>query len=317
MYSLLRQSAHSDMRGNGVCCNVDELFFEGQRSKGQTLHLRRQVQSPRGGIKRSSIRSRGMEFFESRPYVSQDEMRNIDWKVSARKNALYTKIFIEEKDRPIFLVVDLRSHMFFGTRRCFKSVLASYLAAHLAFAGQNGGDRIGAFIFADHGVIECAKGTSIKSLARLLGKIASATQQLKESMVSPDPEYWRAALLRINNRIDSGAAIFLISDFHSLSESARPLLFSIRKRADIFALSVSDPLEERLPSLGMVGMLEGDQVIQFDSSNPGLLQRYKSFFIAQREQSLELFRTLDIPHVAFSTAAPVDDGLRKIFGGRW
>jgi len=305
------------MKGNGVFCSAEELYFEGHRSAGENLHLHRKVLSSLSGQKRSSIRSRGMEFFESRPYVAQDEMRTIDWKVSARKNALYTKVFIEERDRPIFLVVDLRSNMYFGTRQCFKSVMASIIATRLAFAAQSGGDRVGAFILTDKEVIECKKGSSKKSLAYLLGKISEATKILREKSREPDPEYWHAALLRVSNRIDSGAAIFLISDFYGLSSSARSLLFRIRKRADIFALSVNDPLEQKMPSLGMVGMLLDDQVVVFDSSNTSLEERFRSWYSEQRESSLELFRALNIPHIAFSTAESPNAGLKQIFAGIW
>ncbi|HXW60655.1 MAG TPA: DUF58 domain-containing protein [Myxococcota bacterium] len=305
--------------GNGVYISLLELYFEKKGAGAETLHLRRQVRSARGGLKRSSIRSRGMEFFESRPYVAADEMRTIDWKVSARKNTLYTKIFIEEKDRPIFLGLDLRRHMFFGTRSMFKSVLAAKLAARLAFAGQNGGDRVGAFILNDHGVTECPKGSSDKSMALLLGKIAHATKTplANEQAPAGEPHFWRAALMRMSNRIESGAWIFLISDFHGLSESDRPFLYKLRKRSDIFALSIRDPLEEKLPSLGMVGMLLGDQVIQFNSSNASLEHRYRTRFLEEQAQCSNLFKALDIPHIAFSTADDMDTKLRSIFSGRW
>lgn len=310
--------ALKNTQGNGVFVSLEELYLEKKSVAHETLHLRRHVRSARGGLKRSSIRSRGMEFFESRPYVAADEMRTIDWKVSARKNTLYTKIFIEEKDRPIFIALDLRSSMYFGTRSMFKSVLAAKLAARLAFAAQNGGDRVGAFILGDHGVVECPKGSSQKSMALLLGKIANATKKLHETQApSQDAEYWRASLSRIGNRIESGAWIFLISDFVGLEENARSLLFKMRKRADVFALSIRDPLEERLPNLGLVGMLEGDHLIQFDSSNAALEHRYRAYFLKEQAQSAQLFKALNIPQITFSTADGLDKGLSSIFGGRW
>lgn len=310
--------ADIDRTFKGVFTSLSELYLERKNVSHETLHLRRQVRSARGGLKRSSIRSRGMEFFESRPYVAADEMRTIDWKVSARKNTLYTKIYIEEKDRPIFIAVDLRSPMYFGTRSMFKSVLAAKLAARLAFAAQNGGDRVGAFILADHGIVECPKGSSQESMARLLGKIAEATQKLHENhQVPQNSGYWRTILARMANRIESGAWIFLISDFHGLEENARSLLFKMRKRADIFALSIQDPLEERLPSLGMVGMLEGDKVIQFDSSNTDLQRRYRAHFLKEQAQNVQLFKALNIPYLDFSTADGLDKGLLSIFSGRW
>src|SRR5437762_2100338 len=125
----------------GVYCTLPELFEDARRVVG-TLHLRRKSRTLHSGAKRSSIRGRGMEFFESRPYVTPDEMRSIDWKVSARLNSLFTKVFVEEKDRPIILALDFRSHIYFGTKNYFKSVLAAKIAARLAQAAINGQDSV-------------------------------------------------------------------------------------------------------------------------------------------------------------------------------
>lgn len=307
----------SSFLGNGVYTTLEELLFEGHKAKEHTLHLRKRVMSARGGLKRSSIRSRGMEFFESRPYVAADEMRTIDWKVSARKNALYTKIFIEEKDRPIFIVVDLRSHMFFGTKCCFKSVLAAKIAAQLATAAQSGGDRVGAFFLFDSGLMECPKGSSKKSLALFFGKLALATKNTEFNNREDKPDYFKTILSRINNRVESGAAIFMISDFKGLYENSKSYLYRLRKRADIFALSIKDPLEEKMPSLGMVGMLDGNRAIQFDSSNVDLENSYRTHFLNEQDKILKLFKSLDIPSISFCTAEAVEPGLKRIFEGRW
>lgn len=302
--------------GNGVFCTVSELFYEGQRSKGANLHLRRKASALRSGTRRSSIRGRGMEFFESRPYVPLDEMRSIDWKVSARFNGLFTKIFIEEQSRPIYVAVDLRSSMFFGSVNCFKSVLAARLASRLATAAINGGDYIGGLIFDDHHEHECALGTGRKNLARLFGLLAHASKSVAREP-SDSSLLWPSVLKRITNRIHAGAAVFLISDFSGLGEEQHHLLFNMRKKADVFALSIGDPLEERLPSLGTVGMAFGNVEIVFDSNNLSLAKKYHAWFNEQKSKLAALFASLNIPLMSFSTADDLDASIRRIFSGRF
>jgi uncharacterized protein (DUF58 family) len=257
-----------------------------------------------------------MEFFESRPYVAEDEIRTIDWKLSARKNSLYTKIFIEEKDRPTYIVVDQRSHMRFGTRVCFKSVLAAHLGARLVFAAENGGDRIGAFILHNDGIEETKIGNIREQKARILGQLAKATQDLSENY-QEEIDFWPQALMKIQNRVQRGSLIFLVSDFLGLDERARPALFCLRKKSDIFALSVRDPLEQSLPSLGRVQMMWGNSVVQFDSSDIKLKLAYEAQQKAQREEERKLFLSLKIECMSFSTAGNLDKDIRPLFAGRW
>jgi uncharacterized protein (DUF58 family) len=300
----------------GISCSLAELYKEGAKCAGLSLHWRGQKTGNPGGSRRSNIRNRGMEFFESRPYVAEDEIRTIDWKLSARKNSLYTKIFIEEKDRPTYIVVDQRSHMRFGTRVCFKSVLAAHLGARLVFAAENGGDRIGAFILHNDGIEETKIGNIREQKARILGQLAKATQDLSENY-QEEVDFWPPALMKIQNRVQRGSLIFLISDFLGLNESARPALFCLRKKSDIFALSVRDPLEQSLPSLGRVQMMWGNSVVQFDSSDNKLKLAYEAQQKAQREEERKLFLSLKIECMSFSTAGNLDKDIRPLFAGRW
>lgn len=320
------QDRLADISGNGVFCTVRELLFEGQKSKGVNLHLRHQSRAVRTGSKRSSVRGRGMEFFESRPYVPQDEMRSIDWKVSARLNTLFTKIFVEERDRPIYVAVDLRSSMFFGSINCFKSVLAARLAARLATAAINGGDHIGGLIFDNRCEIECAIKGGQKNLARFLGMLAAKTIDLDSRLRGNDNliagngishSSWSAVLKRIINRLHPGAAVFLVSDFFDLDHEVRHLLFRLRKKADVFALLIVDPLEEKLPELGTVGMAYGDQKIVFDSNNMRLQKKYLQWRRDSQGDLQAMFSSLDIPMIKFSTATDPDLGMRRVFLGQW
>jgi uncharacterized protein (DUF58 family) len=309
------QQISSNVVSNGIFCSLAELFHEGQKSAGRTLHLRRKARAQSGGLKRSSIRGRGMEFFESRPYVPQDEIRSIDWKVSARLNSLYTKIFVEEKNRPLYFVLDLRPHMFFGTKNCFKSVLLARIAARLAFAGLNGGDQVGALIFNGQNVVNCPPSMRRNHLSRFFGALADATQK-KDGEVASD--FWAPTFKQLCHHVHRGAQVFLISDFLGLDDTlARPWLLRLLKNTDVLALKLSDPLEIELPNIGTVGMSYGSHQIIFDSQDKNIHDQFKSWYLNAEKQQRELFRSLDIPFLEFKTSEDLDVNLNRLFSGKW
>ena len=124
-------------------------------------------------------------------------------------------------------------------------------------------------------------------------------------------------LSHLYNSVPRGAALFLISDFQAFDQEAYSLLHRLRKRADIFALSLSDPLEEHLPSMGVVGMSYGDQEIFFNSSEKNLQKAYSQRYKLNRQKRADIFLSLDIPELSFGTADNIDQNFIKLFNGRW
>ncbi|MCA9507392.1 MAG: DUF58 domain-containing protein [Myxococcales bacterium] len=314
MPALFRQQSSSNVVSNGIFCTLAELFHEGQKSLNKTLHLKRKAKAQSGGLKRSSIRGRGMEFFESRPYVPQDEIRNIDWKVSARLNNLYTKIFVEEKNRPVYLAIDMRPHMFFGTKNCFKSVLSARIAARLAFAALNGADQIGGAIFDGHRVIDCPLSMRRNYVSRFLGQIAKSTEKSGEEVA---PNFWHGVFQHLCNRVHRGSQLFLMSDFLDFDSSMRAWLIRILKKNDVIALKIIDPLELELPSIGQLGMSYGEHQLIFNSNDKNIQEHYKDWFKSHSAMQKEFFRKLEIPFLEFKTSDNLDEELNKLFLGKW
>ncbi len=300
---------------NGVFCTVSELFLEGRKARNLDLHHIARASVTTTGSTRSRLRGRGMEFFESRPYVPQDEMRTIDWKVSARYSKLFTKVFVEERDRPVYCVVDLRPSMCFGSRRCFKSVLAAHIAAHIAWAARNGGDKISGVVFGGAHEYASRLGSSTKSLAHFFGLLARGTKDLFDQL-QPGPTNWLSVLGSLANRVRPGAVVFLLSDFLDIDEGARPLLFRLARKASVFALSIADPLEIELPALGRVGMAYGEERIAFDSNDAVLRKKYQAWWLKRQLEVTALFASVGIPCIKFSTEREPYDQLRILFCGR-
>lgn len=296
------KSKQTNNSNPGVVVTIDELMRENSRTKKLKINLNK-ARSSFLGSKKSALRGRGMEYLESRPYVSQDEIRHIDWKVSARLSHTFTKIYIEEKDRPTYIVVDERSNMFFGSKNCFKSVLAAKIAANLAFRVINSSDKLGGFIITDEKEIEFKPSSSQKLLANFLGTLSKSTLEALDlnKTKQSDIKCWDSIFERIYLKTHPGCLVIIISDFFDFHENIKQILFKIRKKADILAIKISDPLEKSLPNIGTVGFSFDNKEIIFNASDKKLQSEYSNYLSEKEKQLKKLFRVLKIFYQEIST----------------
>jgi len=238
------------------------------------------VNSLQTGAYVSRFRGRGMEFDESRPYQPGDDPRNIDWRVTARSTVAYTKLFREERERPVLLVTDLRSNMHFATRGCFKSVNATRVAALLAWAAHHRGDRLGGLIFGD---------TTHRELRPRLGRQA-ALRYVHELVNHPDwhgedqrpvpdeePPLTRAmaALRRVAH---PGSLVVISSDFIGFSRAAQSYLAGVARHNEVLAVVINDPLERELPPPGRYRLVSHDQEMAIDTYARAVRKDYTQAF---------------------------------------
>jgi len=197
------------------------------------------------GAYRSRFRGRGADFLESRGYQPGDDIRNMDWRVTARTGRPHTKIFHEERERPVLLVVDAGPSLFFGTRRRLKSVAAGMLAAAVAWTAVRRGDRIGAFLFApgEHRELRPAGGRrgAMRVIQGLVDWLDPERRRSGEAPLS-------AALERVRHAVRPGSLVLVISDFFSLDEACNRHLSRLRQHNDVIGCQVIDPAEEALPA---------------------------------------------------------------------
>lgn len=198
------------------------------------------------GNHRSVLRGRGLEFQELREYQAGDEIRHIDWKVTARTGKPHTKLFQEERERPVMIAVDQRSCMYFGSRYCFKSVLAAEIAATLAWAGLQRGDRVGGLIFDEHSHSEIRPRRQRRSVLSLIHKLGQynrqlqSTQQWQDGGLSP-------AVAELRRLVKPGSTLFLITDMRGFHDDDLRHLRQIARHSDVVIIRISDPLEQSLP----------------------------------------------------------------------
>ncbi|MDF3013878.1 MAG: ATPase, partial [Cellvibrio sp.] len=224
------------------------------------------------GPERTRFRGRGMDFEEVRLYQPGDDIRSIDWRVTARTQVAHTKIFREERERPVFMVVDQRSSLFFGSTRCFKSVLAAHIAALLGWAALANGDRLGALVFGDYTQRDVRPRRSKHAVLELLYQMQDYNHRLT-SPITPAPALSPAGQLQKANSLNAmladarriakpGCALFIISDFHDLDTGAEQQLFELARHTDVTLIHVYDQLERQLISNSPLTISNGTERLQ-------------------------------------------------------
>ena len=268
----------------------------------------------------SSFRGRGMEFHESRPYQPGDDIRAIDWRVTARSGLTHTKIYREERERPVLLWVDLSPTMFFGTRRCFKSVLAAKLAALLAWSSVQHGDRLGGLIFSDQHHDEFRPKQGNASVLHFIKKLAShpAWSQQNKSANRPDanPDAGIQALRRLRQVAKPGSLIVLISDFRFLTDDCRTHLAHLSRHNDVVMFFTHDPMEQALPPSGYYQITDGDSRLAVDSSNAASRDQYQQRFATHQQMLEQWCKRLNLLMIDVSTTSNLLDVLKRGLGLR-
>ena len=208
------------------------------------------VNSLQTGAYVSRFRGRGMEFDESRPYQPGDDPRSIDWRVTARSTTAYTKLFREERERPVLIAVDLRSNMHFATQGCFKSVNASRAAALLSWAAHHRGDRLGGLIFGDTTHRELKPRLGRRAALRFVHELVEHRTGCSDDSEARNEDALTQAMSALRRVARPGSLVVVISDFAGFSRAAQSYLSSVARHSEVLAVFLSDPLERELPPPG-------------------------------------------------------------------
>jgi len=275
-----------------------------------------QVKAQMAGGHLSAFRGRGMDYHESRPYQSGDDIRAIDWRVTARTGRTHTKTYREERERPVLLLVDLCRTMFFGTRTCFKSVLAAKLAALLAWSSAHHGDRVGGLFFSEAHHLELRPKRGKAAALHLVQQLASHPAWSQQHKTTNGLEAGSEALNRLRHVARPGSLVILVSDFRFLDDSCRVHLSQLAKHNDVVLLFTHDPFEQALPPSGRYRLSDGDIEISLDSTNLASREQYQQRFSAHFEALVNLSNQLHLYLLDVSTTSNLLDTLQSGFGFR-
>jgi len=245
---------------------------------------RKHIRSPLSGAHLSRLRGRGMEFEEVRVYQAGDELSSIDWKVTARKGTTHTKIFREERERPVLMCLDYRKAMFFGTQGALKSVVASKVAALLAWHGVAHGDRLGGWIFSDqeHQEIRPARGR--KGVLKFLHGCCYAKAWQTKHTAEPSPSL-QDTTQRLRHIRQTGGLIYILSDFRGLDAASQANLVILARHNDVVLVHIHDVIEAQFPASGVFPVFDGKQ--HFTCYADADMQRVLQLKFDQRMQTLQ------------------------------
>lgn len=277
------------------------------------LKRRQPARAQLAGNHESRFRGRGMDYQESRAYQPGDDIRNMDWRVTARAGRPHTKLFQEERERPVIFLMDLSPSMFFATRGALKAVIAARAATLLAWAGAAQGDRIGALL-CNGGHHELKPRSRHQGVLQLIHAIVEQVDPLRTLAASPSENGLGEALIRMRRIARPGSLVFCISDFFALDEDSGNSLLRLRQHNDVVAMRITDPIERDMPPPGRYRVTDGRQAGVLDTGSRDGQRHYREFF-GQRDRAVrELLQRRDIPLMELSTTDDVLPVLQSRFG---
>lgn len=294
-----------------VQVSVPMLVRLNREAAGLSLH-HKNIEARHSGDYQSPFRGRGMEYDESRPYQPGDDIRNIDWRVTARSGRPHTKLFREERERPVYLWADLRRNMFFGTRGCYKAVTAARAASLLAWSAVHGGDRVGGVVFSDHQHHELKPHRGKAAALRLINRLVEHPVWSPAQHTETDPAAGARALGRLRRVVRPGSLVFLLSDFRGFEESAWSQLTLLGRHNDLVLLFIYDPLERSLPPPGLYRISDGHGDALLDSFDSAKVEAHRRRFDSHLEKLEQLAQRNGMHLISCST---VEDPLRVLQAG--
>ncbi len=280
-----------------------------QQVKLIELQTRRLVNSLFVGEYRSVFKGQGMEFAEVREYLPGDEVRSIDWNVTARMRRPFVKRYIEERELTVMLVMDVSGSEQFGSARRFKGEIASELATVLAMSAVRNNDRVGTLLFTDRIELVVPPRKGRRHALRVIRDLLA----FQPTRVGTDVS---AALTYLTHLLKHRTIVFVVSDFQA-PDYARALR-GIAQRHDVVAVSIEDPLERILPDAGIVRFADPEtgQMVDVDTSARAVRLNYERRMTQDRQARRQLFRQLAIDEVVVSTDGGIVEPLLKFFRRR-
>ena len=249
----------------GVYAELADVVALEHRARGFTLLPRQPLYSLLTGRRASRLRGRGMTFEEIRGYLPGDDVRTIDWKVTARMREPHVRVYTEERDRPGMVVVDQRLSMFFATRRAMKSVTAAEAAAVAVWRLFSQGDRVGAVVFDDRGALALRPHRSRGQVLRILHAIVERNHTLRaDAPWPPAPGMLNEALQRASRLVSHDHVVAIISDFDGLDDETERLLTGLARHNDVVAVPIWDSAQTTVPAGGRLVVGNGELQVELD-----------------------------------------------------
>lgn len=298
---------------SGVVAELNELID--LRRYAQSVHYYPEGRALRSGLHLSRVRGRGMDFSEVRNYQAGDEIRHMEWRVTARTGKPHVKLYQEERERPTVILADFNPSMIFGTRIAFKSVVAARLASLLAWTVIKQGDRVGGFFFSATDHSEFIPRGRESGVLPLLASLSHYTTQ-SETQKTAKPRVLSDALVRLRRVIRPGSILVLISDFYSMDAECEKHLTRLRANNDILAYHISDRIELAVPKPQHYAMTDGAEQLILDTRSSAISTAYEQYCTQRVQQLQDQFKRLHIQYVQATAETDIPRLVRQTFPRR-
>jgi uncharacterized protein (DUF58 family) len=289
-WQTARQGYHGATgQGAGVTVTVTELARL-RNEAGRLTGSGSFISSLLSGPHHSLLRGRGLEFDETRAYQAGDDYRHLDWRVTARTGRLHTKLFHEERERSLYLLLDASPSMHFGTRNAFKWVSAARAAAIAAWLAVDNGNRVGGLIFGVGSNLLLSPPATGEAGALQLFHLWEGIQSATARATAHQRAGLAEALARLHRQARPGSLILIFSDFSTIDPACEAHLAYLGKHTDMAALLIYDPLEQALPTGGRYPFSDGERMVMVDTYDGELRSRYRKHFDEHKEAVAALCR---------------------------
>lgn len=264
----------------------------------------------------SKLRGRGLNFEELRHYRPGDDIRSMDWKVTRRTGKPHIKVYSEERERNVYLIIDQRRSMFFGSTEKTKSVIAAEIAALIAWQITSSGDRIGALIYNDEQVKIIPAKRGKQHVSSVLMELVKFNHLLKvDCLTAPTEQTLNNAFDKIAKMSAHNCLFITIGDNHGWNDKTTLLIKRLRQHNEIISCHICDPLEQDLIEMPQMVVSDGEQQIQFSSTDKTIQHKYRQSLIKQMSTFTKVAKKYRIPLLAIDTISPSDKQLRRLLGG--
>lgn len=297
--------------------HVDLAHLRALKGRARTVSFRPRQPSNSilNGQHASKIKGRGLNFEELRHYAVGDDVRTIDWKVTARTGAPYVRVYTEERDRPVLLIVDQRMSMFFGSALNMKSVTAAEAAALAAFRIRDKGDRVGGIVFDDTDLHEVRPQSSIRSLNRFLDTLSASNCKLNANAPVVEPMRLSQPLKAAAQIVKSGALVIVFSDFDGWDAETEKNLRNISRHNELILFSVLDPTSQQLPPDLDIVVSDGMLQAQVNVGNEVVRRKLADFTTGRLAALLAFSQRYGVPVVPLTSAEETLPQVLRLLGG--
>lgn len=297
----------------GIHASLEELLDMRYVLRGLSLFSANNRRSPLVGSHHSKLRGRGVDFDQVRVYLPGDDIRSIDWRVTARSQQAHTKIFHEEKERPVFILVEQTKQLFLGTGQCLKSVVSARLASLLGWAALDNNDRIGGLIFNELEQRLVRPRLNKKSLLQFIGYLSKMNLRLNAQLTTqPQPNTLLNALKQTKEALRPGSLLFIIVDERNNTADYQQILQHLAIHLDIVLLPVYDPLDHELPKAGILRFAEGNKELILDTNNHKLRVAYAKQALLRQQQWQELAKRIMAKLLPINTEQDVVEQIKPL-----